>query len=283
MPMYSIPFTGFQFDVSGPAARNSTVVIDGSCDAIVVDEELDTGITQTIVVPSFFHILAIMLYPKQDDEQKRNDLLLSLHVAMHPDVQCEGQVKVSIPASTFSVIRGSGDFKKLLDDAANESFLYGLVSGYICGWCVFRAQFSSTMNSASLGAACRMIEEAFRKTGRIGGSVDNIKKNKWPIFRSVAHLWAAYIIFMENYENGLEDLFHGKLHALEGFVLVSEYIREKGESHRPKGARASDTLLNSEDTWKADRSYFDPYPHVDVGARTIDSLGMWDARITWMR
>ena len=155
--------------------------------------------------------------------------------------------------------------------------LYGLTTGYILGWCWSRAQFADTAPSASLSAACRMVAEAYRKTRRSGGSLGNIKTHKWPAYRSVAHLWTAYILFNEY--GWLKQLLDGDISIVTNFISVSEYFRQFGESHRAKNARATDTLLPVDDTWKCDPTDFE-VPSTEIKLQR-NGLGLWDARVTW--
>lgn len=258
MPVYKFPVVGSTFEFRTP----------------------DAEFEEVVAVASFFDILAIMLAPNEKHGELRDEMLKATHAVMVPDVDTEGDITASMPVDQVKFLRTAPNFKESFNKVvdAEDGFLYGTISGYICGWCVFRAQFSDTLASASLGAACRMIEKACDKNRIRGGKIDNIKKNKWPIFKPVAHLWAAHELFCEIHDK--ESLYSGDWHSLEMFIFMAEYIREKGEQLRPKGARDGDTLLSSDETWKVDRSYADPWPDIAFGCDR-HGLEFWDAEKNW--
>jgi len=218
-----------------------------------------------------------MCAPAEGDAERRQKLIEAFCAETMPDVAAEGELRASIPTDQFSAMRDAPDFKSPFRDLTDDGHLYGLTTGYILGWCWSRAQFPDTAPSASLNAACRMIAEAYRKTRRYGGSLNNIKKHKWPIYRSVAHLWTAYILFTEN--GWLKQLLDSDLSTVQNFISVSEYFRRFGETHHAKNARANETLLSVTDTWKCDPSDFE-VPQTEIKLQR-NGLGLWDARVTW--
>lgn len=90
-----------------------------------------------------------------------------------------------------------------------------------------------------------MVEKACIK-GRIrGGTVDNLRRNVWPVFRPAAHLWAALQVWRDR---GFSSDQLGTPQGMYLFLMMSEWFRLKGEACIPQ--RANAPILDANETWK---------------------------------
>jgi len=144
----------------------------------------------------------------------------------------------------------------------------GVISGTILGWVVFRHESPETRSSASLHRAFRMVENACKKGGWRGATFDNLRKNIWPIYSPVAHLWAALQI-LEDRGYSLEHL--AAAHGMYELLIMSEWFRLKGEACIPLRANAS--ILDPEETWKVRPEVSEEWPTLDIQCRDLDA---WD-------
>lgn len=178
MPMYQFPMIGSMHQFRTP----------------------EGDFEQVVAMASFMDLLAIMIDPKQKEGECRDRLLAAMHAALVPEVETEGDIEASQPSDQVKFLRQAAeiDFTKEFLNLADGRFEYGIMSGYICGWCVFHSQLLETAASATLNEACKMIYQAYARARRTGDGVDHVKKNIWGeyVYRSVAHLWAAYLFYL---------------------------------------------------------------------------------------
>lgn len=246
---------------------------------MAIDFNTPDGIQEEgIAIPSFGPLLAIMCEPH--DEERRSRFVHAVHAqAMTPAIETEGEISASIPAEHVAWLMAAPDMSSKLREMLDGSVFSGTLAGIVLGWCLFRYRRPDTAASASLGAACRAIDEAAAKNGWRGGGIENMKKHIWPRFRPVAHLWAAFHIMSDRGET--EALIGCDIRAMEHFVLISEWLREEGETFRPKNARATDTLLRPDKTWKVDRAAWgDNWPPVRIECA---DLSTWDPKVRFRR
>jgi hypothetical protein len=163
------------------------------------------------------------------------------------------------------------DAQTVAQQSAINAAFGGTVAGLILGWTLFRAERSDTRMSASLSNAFKMIDEACKQGRWRGGGVENLKRNIWPTFRSVAHFWAALHIWNDK---GYDFSQLSTPSGLGLFLMTSEWFRNKGESYVPTRAKAP--ILEAKETWKIRPEVSSDWPSFDVQCVDQDA---WDLRI----
>ena len=89
------------------------------------------------------------------------------------------------------------------------------------------------------GAAFRVLEMWLSREMRMVGASERNLIKIWQNYQSVAHLWAAHLIF-----RGIPD----DRNEFADFIATAEYARITGENHWPEHAR--EPLLDPQVTWK---------------------------------
>lgn len=233
----------------------------------------------TCITASVGRLFGMMLAPGERDDAKREAIATAWWKHSRPMFDA-GDVRALWDADdTEALINAPALDAALAAAGGHDAYKYGVISGYIVGWCVFRAQVPNIAASASFGAALRMIEDATGPRHIRGFRASHVKQNKWPEFRPVAHLWAAYIIQRTSRRyDCARPLLAGDLDAVNDLVCSSEYIRKLAVAHRAKNARPTDTLLRDSETWKFAPSTTEPWPDMSVDHKQVAAVDLWDLR-----
>lgn len=224
----------------------------------------------------FMHLYSIMCYPRDDAAQERFAKAIAAGrtlALIKTSKEVFGEdLRVVADADLMLSVAQAPDAIQTVEQSAKDAAFGGAVAGYVLGWTIFRSALPETRDTASLGAAFRMIEEACAKGRWRGGGVDNLKQNIWPKYRSVAHLWAALQVW--------NDLNAGSAwpispNGLYHFLMMAEWLRVKGEALRPLHARPNERILNSEETWKIRPEVSRDWPPFELRCADLDA---WDLR-----
>ena len=88
---------------------------------------------------------------------------------------------------------------QLITSMLNRDWLGHIACGYVLRRVISMHRNDATRSAASIAEAARMVEEwCGNGKGSIrGGTAQNITKNLWPKYKSVAHLWAALFTLVD--------------------------------------------------------------------------------------
>jgi hypothetical protein len=95
-------------------------------------------------------------------------------------------------------------------------------AGYMLRWVLSRWQRPQTRDDASLNKAAAVFEEWCKQHRVTGGGSENVLRNLWPAYRSVAHLWAAWHMVQEatqHWSSAMADLGATFSSAFEDAVI----------------------------------------------------------------
>ena len=123
---------------------------------------------------------------------------------------------------------------------AKSAFTHGMVAGKLLYDAVGYHELDPT--KAGLTAAKERIEARLWPNLRV--KVKTIDNTIWPIFRSVAHFWAAHILWAMQTE---DNTFPCRIADLGMFLAVGEAYRQQGESIRPS-PKAPTMLLRPDES-----------------------------------
>jgi hypothetical protein len=223
------------------------------------------------VIPKvdLMYLYGIMFYPHDDVARARvEQSFVAENVATAISEAKEIFENVWVDADVALSLADAPKLHSELYGALEAGGFAGAVSGMILGWIVFRHERPDTHASASLRGAFRMVEKACIK-GRIrGGTVDNLRRNVWPVFRPAAHLWAALQVWRDR---GFSSEELGTPQGMYLFLMMSEWFRLKGEACIPQ--RANAPILDANETWKVRAEISKGWATFDLQCRDLDA---WD-------
>jgi len=228
----------------------------------------ETELPADVRARDFAYVWSLMCCPGGDPAQR--DLAYVADEALHllrrlrPGFPVTAGMAVGLArAPDVAAHVGAGD-----DDTTAFG---GFLSGIILLWIIARGQHDETRRSASLGGAYRMVASACGKAGLRGGGVDHLRQNIWPGYRSVAHLWAAHIVWWDSTKRD-----HAALDTRAGlseFLMISEALRREGEAFKP--FRAGAPILDPVETWKVRPEVSATWPPLEFRFGDPDA---WDLR-----
>jgi hypothetical protein len=220
----------------------------------------------------FIHLFGIMCYPSDSAARDRLAEAISSGNVISLIEGIIGQYgnthEIFVDGGLTLRLAGAPNMMGTLRQAVEDAAFGGALAGNVLGWTLFRGEHPETRATASLGSAFRMIEEATRAGRWRGGGTENMKRNIWPTYRPVAHLWAALSMW--------RDMEGGDFTTARNMLLflgMAECLRKKGETFVP--LRANAPLLYSEETWKIRPEVANWWPVFEVQCGDLDA---WDLR-----
>jgi hypothetical protein len=141
----------------------------------------------------------------------------------------------------LNFVSGAPRLSDIREDS-QKAFVHGVACGLVVGEIIrrrdaghARAQLGTVMDAAAAILTGAGGVPLSRKT------LDAV----WPRFRTVAHLWTAYLLTAAT--SG-EPTFPCRLDKLADFLSVAEWYRIEGESFRPK--QSDRPVLLADKTWR---------------------------------
>lgn len=226
------------------------------------DGKLSEIATQDLIYRDFVYVLAIMCAPEDGGLRLRLNHALAAHelyeaLKVVSDVGLRSDVDGDVALS----FGDREDPKLLIEHLLGNDKVAHVSSGYILRWIISRWQSSQTRNEASLTKAASVIED-WAKTQRIPGfKRQNITRNIWPQFASVAHLWAALHMAQDMRVNITTPL------GFCQFCGAAQWLLEQGASIVPKGRRQGEAVLNLEQAWAVPDSHVQRMDDGAIGTR----------------
>ena len=200
------------------------------------------------------HALGLVEALAADEIFQASDLLsliftevpeLSDYVAIQPQLIRDGS-----PVSTHELVSAIGGRENpfvLIRDLLKKDWLAHVAAGYILRRIISRSM--ANLPDASLAEAAGAVEFWCKNHHIVGGGTDNVRRNLWPKYQPVSHLWAALQIV----QSGQLDLA-----TPDGFgrwLGTAYMLRELGCSIVPKRRRPGNTVLSRPSTWEIPLQY----------------------------
>lgn len=98
---------------------------------------------------------------------------------------------------------------------------------------------------AQVGAVMELVAKRLAGVGDFKLTVKTMNNAVWPRYRSVAHLWAAYV---QAALVNRDPIFPCRLDRLADFLHVAEWFRAEGEGWRPK--QSDRPVLDTAESWR---------------------------------
>ncbi len=192
-----------------------------------------------------FTIIAVMCHP--DEVGKRNEYWTCLLIKMIVETSADGEALEELPSSMLEVLLNAPSYTEVHNRAIDNS-IKGHVAGLILLSYAFMAE--TDQEEPSMRKAKHITSWILKKhsTGSsIGKTLPSLDKF-WSEFRSVAHLWAAFLVLQEQGSVLLSE-------NVNEFLGIAEWFREFGEGCFPSRVKNSEALLDPEQTWRPHPDY----------------------------
>jgi hypothetical protein len=186
----------------------------------------ETEPVKNVCALDFIHLYIIMCYPRDVAAQDRVAEAIScggfLSVIEKIRERYGNTHEILVDSELVLRLAGAPNMMSTLEQAVEDAAFDGALAINVLGWIVFRGEQPETRATASLGSAFRMIEEAARASRWRGGGIENMKRNRWPTYRPVAHFWAALALW-----NDMEGGNFTTVRDMLLFLMMAECLRKK--------------------------------------------------------
>jgi hypothetical protein len=212
-------------------------------------------------------VIAAMLYPTKDAARQRFLVSVGFRAA---GVLAEKSGGLNISTSAASLLGEIGDIYEMIDQAT-QPVIYGvrgladgpnLTAGTISGRILLavlalndKDPAHATLDKAREEVS-RQIREAWKNPQPAKKARPQDLKKHWSSYKSVAHLWAAYLFWKEAASHGdgqamgmeTNGVVPSGSQQLMAFLALAETIRERGE--RIKHKNAPHPILKPNEMWR---------------------------------
>jgi hypothetical protein len=153
--------------------------------------------------------------------------------------------KISVKGDAALAIADREDWQTLLEAGFHNDRIGHIAVGYMLRWCVSCWERPEHRAMASLAKAASIVGEWLGVHKIKGGSQQNIIRNWWGEYKSVAHLWAAF------------HLLHEWGRPIDGQIVynlillgTAQWLAERGAQIVPKGRGAGEAILPAAEIWQ---------------------------------
>ncbi len=214
------------------------------------EEELSKAAADYLAGRDFIYTLSVMCSPESEIDAARviyAQSLEELYQAM--GIVRELGLNGDVDSALALEIADRDNVYVLLKKLSETGAVGHIASGYILRWIVSRWRESSMREMASLATAASIIEEWGKRHKVVGTSRQNVMRNVWREYSSVAHLWAALDLMMEA---GREPFTPS---GFVQFCSTAQWLLEQGAAIVPKGRRDGESVLSLDSAWSVPDSF----------------------------
>ena len=236
------------------------------------DDKLSAIASNVLAKRDFLYTIAVMCAPADGDKiSAAINAISSWQAEEIVRAFVDAGIPLSADADVALSFAGREDWKPVISQLLNSSWLAGLASGYVLRWVVSRWQQSETRSEASLTRAIGVIEEWCRTNRVGGGGTENIKKHLWPKYKSVSHLWAAWFILQD------VDVDLMTPDGLSEFFSTAHCLLQKAAAIVPKRRRVGEAFLSIDEAWQIPPAFVRRISlrTEDGEEKDIGSVGAW--------
>ena len=207
----------------------------------VAPDALPGIVIADIVKRDVLYIISVMLRPEQSFDHYRLGRDADLQHA-HQALLTAGRARMFADLSVYPDLQERyADPAKLIAETMSGPRLAGYAAAWILRWVIRRHAGGQRPSASGVGKAFEAFQGHCEQHCKSGGTVEHLKKNIWPRFRSVAHFWAALYRLTEYKQELLDPA------GLALFMGTAAAYLERGCAIIPLQAHQS--VLNRVTAW----------------------------------